>query len=251
MRYLRWLILALLAAAAAAVFIFKIWLPRSPAPAGSAVTLNQRLAAKGLRAGQAVFIRIIKQSSELELWMNRGDAWVQLHTYPVCKWSGDLGPKLREGDWQAPEGFYAVTANALNPKSAYHLSFNLGFPNAYDRAHGRTGSALMVHGDCRSVGCYAMTDAGIEQIYGLVQAALRAGQAAVPVHIFPFRMSDEAMQRPHDIRWSTFWANLKTGWDQFELTGQPPDVYACGTTYRFSRRGGGPAGPACQLLNGS
>jgi murein L,D-transpeptidase YafK len=226
----------------AALLAFKLLLPRTPQPATptppqSAVSLAQRLAAKGLTIGQPVFIRIIKDTSELELWMQgRASTWTLLHTYPICKWSGDLGPKLREGDGQAPEGFYAVTQNALNPKSAYHLSFNLGYPNAYDRAHGRTGSFLMVHGDCRSVGCYAMTDAGIEEIYGLVEAALRAGQPAVPTHIFPFRMTDKNLRRPHDVRWGSYWANLKEGWDQFEATRQPPTAYACGQTYRFGRQ---------------
>ena len=79
-------------------------------------------------------------------------------TYPICLWSGRLGPKLREGDRQAPEGFYTVSAEQLNPNSRWHRSFSLGFPNAFDQAHGRTGSFIMVHGGCPSIGCYAMTD---------------------------------------------------------------------------------------------
>jgi murein L,D-transpeptidase YafK len=229
----------LVALALAGLLAFKLLPPRWQLPRSQpAVSLEQRLTAKGLTAGQPVFIRIIKASSELELWMNRGGTWMLLHTYPICKWSGDLGPKLRTGDGQAPEGFYAVTANALNPTSAYHLSFNLGYPNAYDRAHGRTGSFLMVHGDCRSVGCYAMTDVGIEEIYALVDTALRAGQPYVPVHIFPFRMTDDNMLKPRDVRWHAYWTNLKEGWDLFEVKRQPPAVFACGTMYRFSLRPG-------------
>jgi murein L,D-transpeptidase YafK len=222
-------------------------------PLKPAVALAGRLAAKGLKAGQPVFIRIIKESSELELWMEPtpGRAWTLAHTYPICRWSGDLGPKLRQGDGQAPEGFYAVTRAALNPNSAYHLSFNLGFPNAYDRAHGRAGSFLMVHGDCRSVGCYAMTDPYIEEIYALVAAALASGQDQVPVHIFPFRMTDAALRPPsygrtswqtlmgdtrRDVRWTAFWANLKTGWELFETSRTPPAVFACGLTYNFGQK---------------
>lgn len=157
------------------------------------------------------------------------------------KWSGTLGPKLREGDGQSPEGFYKVTRAALNPNSSYHLSFNLGFPNAYDRAHGRTGSFLMVHGDCVSIGCYAMRDKGIEDIYGLVEAALKGGQKAVSVHVFPFRMTKENMIRRAGSRWITYWENLKKGWDIFETTRQPPDAKACGKKYRF----GPVSGPDC------
>jgi murein L,D-transpeptidase YafK len=221
----------------------------TPPPAQQALSLPQKLDAAGFKAGQPVFIRIIKESSELELWMaQQTDApYKLLHTYPICRWSGRLGPKLREGDGQSPEGFYAVTLAALNPKSAYHLAFNLGYPNAYDRAHGRTGSFLMVHGDCRSVGCYAMTDQGIEEIYGLVEAALLAGQPSVPVHIFPFRMTDTfrltSIGRTafgYDELRADFWANIKVGWDLFETARTPPSVAGCRenghVTYRFGNK---------------
>jgi murein L,D-transpeptidase YafK len=201
--------------------------PKLPLP------LSQKLAEKGLKRGQPVFVRIMKESSELELWMDRGDQWVMLHTYPVCRWSGALGPKLKEGDGQAPEGFYAVTRRALNPNSSYHLSFNLGFPNAYDAAHGRTGSFLMVHGDCLSIGCYAMTDAGIEEIYGLVEAALKAGQQAVPVHVFPFRMTEANLVRFQSHSAAQEWINLKQGWDWFDVNRRPPVAQACGKRYQF------------------
>lgn len=201
--------------------------PKPPVP------LAERLRDKGLAAGDPVFIRIIKESSELELWMRRGESWVMLHNYPVCRWSGALGPKIKEGNGQSPEGFYLVTRRALNPNSSYHLSFNLGFPNAYDQAQGRTGSFLMVHGDCVSIGCYAMTDAGIEEIYGLVEAALKAGQTAVPVHVFPFRMTAENMARHRGHRWADYWENLKEGWDRFEREGRPPAASVCGQRYVF------------------
>jgi murein L,D-transpeptidase YafK len=204
-----------------------IFKPKPPLP------LSQKLEEKGLKRGQPVFVRIMKESSELELWMNRGDQWVMLHTYPVCRWSGALGPKLKEGDGQSPEGFYAVTRRALNPNSSYHLSFNLGFPNAYDTALGRTGSFLMVHGDCLSIGCYAMTDTGIEDIYGLVESALKAGQQAVPVHVFSFRMTEANMARHKGHRWADYWGNLKEGWDLFEQKREPPVAAVCGRRYGF------------------
>jgi murein L,D-transpeptidase YafK len=205
------------------------------------IPLNQRLAAKRLKKGQPVFIRIIKESSELEVWMDReegvGQDWVYLDTYPICKWSGDLGPKMREGDGQSPEGFYVVTKRSLNPNSNYHLSFNLNFPNSYDKAHGRTGSFLMVHGDCLSVGCYAMTNPGIEDIYGLVDAALKAGQKGVNVHIFPFRMTQADMARHAGDGWDSYWNNLRQGWDLFERTREPPAAYVCSKRYVFGEAG--------------
>ncbi|MEM8617038.1 MAG: L,D-transpeptidase family protein, partial [Pseudomonadota bacterium] len=144
-----------------------------------------------LEPGTETFIRIFKQENELELWLKapNENQYELSKTFPICAWSGALGPKLREGDGQSPEGFYRVGLGSLNPNSSFHLSFNLGFPNAYDRAHGRTGSYLMVHGACASIGCYAMTDAGIEEIYAAVETTLRSGQTAVSVHVFPFRLT--------------------------------------------------------------
>ena len=158
--------------------------------------LEARLERGGFAAGDAVFIRIFKEEAILELWLERSGRYERFETYPICRWSGELGPKLKEGDGQSPEGFYEVRLESLNPNSRYHLSFNLGFPNAFDRAHARTGSYLMVHGGCSSVGCYAMTNPGIDEIYRLTEAALQAGQDAVAVHIFPFRMTEERMARP-------------------------------------------------------
>lgn len=190
---------------------------RSPA-------LQRDLAGRGLRLGAPIFMRIFKESSELEVWIEQGDRFHLFRTYPICTYSGHLGPKLRTGDMQSPEGFYFVTPARMNPASTFHLSFDLGYPNDYDRHHGRTGSALMVHGDCVSIGCYAMTDARIEEIYTLADAALRGGQPFFRVHVFPFRMTPENMRRHADSRWSSFWINLKEGYDFFERAHRPPDV---------------------------
>ena len=187
-------------------------------------TLPTRLAAKGLRQGQPVYLRIFKQEAVLELWMLGDQGWRLFQSYPICRFSGDLGPKLKQGDRQAPEGFYQVTSAQLNPNSRHHLSFNLGFPNEYDRAHGRTGSFLMVHGGCTSIGCYAMTDPAVDDIYGLVSAALRNGQRNVDVHAFPFRMTDTNMARHALSRWIDFWRDLKAGYDLFERGRRVPAI---------------------------
>jgi len=188
------------------------------------VSLKARLKALDAQKGDRVFIRIFKEEALLEVWIETLQGYRHLKDYPICDYSGHLGPKLKEGDRQAPEGFYRVYPSQLNPHSRFHLAFNLGYPNAYDRAHHHTGSYLMVHGDCRSVGCYAMTDEKIEEIYGLVDAALKHGQPYVPVHIFPFRMEDEAMDAHTESRWYEFWMMLKEGYDYFEAEERPPLV---------------------------
>jgi murein L,D-transpeptidase YafK len=195
--------------------------------------LDQELQKAGFKLGQAVLLRIYKQESELEVWLERGSQFVFFKTYPICKWSGQLGPKLREGDGQSPEGFYVVTANQLNPNSRYHLAMNIGFPNAFDQSLSRTGSALMIHGSCVSIGCYAMTDAGVEDIYVMVEKALSATQKSVPVHIFPFRMTSENLAAHISHPWAVFWKNLAEGDAQFQRTKIAAQVWACGGRYYF------------------
>ena len=187
--------------------------------------LARDLAAKHLRYGAPVFVRIFKREAELELWLRAdGGRFMLFRKYPVREFSGDLGPKQREGDNQAPEGFYSVAPRQLNPSSKFHLAFNLGYPNEYDRAHGRTGSALMVHGDCVSVGCYAMGDAGIEEIYTLAAAALRAGQGAFDVHVFPFRPTDATLAASAGSPWHAFWRELAPAYALFERERVPPRI---------------------------
>lgn len=201
-------------------------------------SLVVRLAAIGARQGDPVFIRIFKREGLLELWMKpRGETvFIRMDTYPICYYSGDLGPKLREGDGQSPEGFYEVSRRQLNPGSAYHRAFNLGYPNAFDRAHGRTGGLIMVHGACVSIGCYAMTDAFISEIYALAEAALLNGQKSFQVQSFPFRMTSAQLAAVKGHRWEEFWANLKQGHDAFVATGNPAPVFACNGRYEFGAR---------------
>jgi murein L,D-transpeptidase YafK len=182
-----------------------------------------------------VVIRIYKEERTLEVWkQDRTGRFALLKSYPICKYSGKLGPKIAQGDYQAPEGFYDITPDQMNPQSSEYLSFNIGFPNAFDRSLGRTGSFLMVHGGCRSVGCYAMTDYGIEEIYGLVYEAFQGGQAKIQLQAFPFRMTTANLVRHEQDPNVSFWQMLKTGNDAFLETGQPPTVAVCDQRYVFN-----------------
>ena len=188
----------------------------------------------GLEVGAPMYIRIFKLEAEMEVWMQGPSGSYKLfRTYPICNWSGDVGPKIKEGDKQAPEGFYMVTARQMNPNSDHYLSFNIGYPNAYDRQMGYTGSYLMVHGGCRSAGCYAITDDAIQELYILAREAFAKGQKDFPVHAFPFRMTKEAMAFRAASKWIDFWKNLKQGYDIFEKTGQPPVVGVKARRYVF------------------
>lgn len=175
-------------------------------------------------AGNDVLLRIIKEDRVLELWKLGQQGWTMSAVYPICNYSGRLGPKLREGDMQAPEGFYSLNLHSLNPFSVEHLALNLGFPNARDRAAGRTGSYLMIHGGCGSLGCFAMTDRSMEEIYAAVRDALLGGQNAVQVQIYPFRMTDQRMQQERSNANHAFWTELKVGWDLFEQEQRPLEV---------------------------
>lgn len=195
--------------------------------------LEQSLKQKDLTLGSPIFIRIFKKESELEIWVkNNKNKFSLFKTYPICYYSGKLGPKLKEGDKQAPEGFYKFSKKALNPNSRYHLSFNLGYPNKYDRSHKRTGNYLMVHGSCVSIGCYAMTDKQIEKIYTLASAAFEGGQKYISVHIFPFKMTKENLSKYSQSKWYSFWTNLKKGYDVFEAKKTVPKIGIKNKKYR-------------------
>lgn len=182
-----------------------------------------------------VFMRIFKEEGEFEVWKQGPDGrYLLLESYEICTWSGELGPKFQEGDRQAPEGFYTITPAQMNPNSSFYLSFNLGFPNTYDRSHGRTGTHLMVHGACSSAGCYAMTDEQISEIYGLAREAFEGGQRAFQVHAFPFRMTPENMARHATHEHFAFWEMLQEGYQHFELTQTPPQVDVCDRRYIFN-----------------
>ena len=199
-----------------------------PLPTETLTYLQQ----KKIEETSPVYIRIFKEESELEVWKERpGGRYILIKTYPICNWSGALGPKQAIGDLMAPEGFYGLGPNSLNPDSKFHLALNVGYPNALDKALGRTGDFIMVHGDCKSIGCFAMTDGLIEEIYAFVREAMANGQERVPVHIFPFRMSDSAMQRhTGDAAYPT-WEPLKEAYDDFGRSRLVPRVAMCGKRY--------------------
>lgn len=203
----------------------------APVPAKTLALISE----KGMDPGAPILMRSFKKESEIEVWkVGRGGKYALLKTYPMCRWSGQLGPKVRQGDRQAPEGFYDVTAAAMNPNSSLFLSFNLGYPNAFDRSHGRTGSHLMVHGACSSQGCFAMTDEAISEIYALAREAFASGQRSFQFQSYPFRMTAENLAKHRADSHFAFWKNLKEGSDIFEVSGQEPTWTVSGGRYAFN-----------------
>jgi murein L,D-transpeptidase YafK len=211
---------------------------RSQAPLSEKM-LND-ITSKNMDKDSPILVRLFKEESEFEVWKkNRDGEFALLKTYPICRWSGDLGPKKKEGDRQAPEGFYTITPGQMNPASNYYLAFNTGFPNAYDRSMGYTGSELMVHGDCSSRGCYAMTDEQIQEIYALGRESFFGGQRSFQLQAFPFRMTAMNMAKHRNNPNFAFWKMIKDGYDHFEASHQEPKVAVCERRYVFD-----PAAPA-------
>ncbi len=211
----------------------------SIAPTGRAqAPLSEKMIAdieaKHMDKDSPILARIFKEEAEMELWKkNRDGEYALLKTYPICRWSGDLGPKVKEGDRQAPEGFYTITPGQMNPNSNYYLAFNTGYPNAFDRAWNRTGSELMVHGDCSSRGCYAMTDEQMQEIYALARELFFGGQKEFQLEAFPFRMTALNMAKHRNNPNFAFWKMIKEGYDHFEATHQAPKVAVCEKRYVF------------------
>lgn len=196
-------------------------------------SLDARLSDAGHKLGSPIFMRIFKREFLLEIWMQRDGRFQRFTTYPICRYSGNLGPKLKQGDHQSPEGVYTVGSGQLNPASRWHRSFNLGFPNRFDRSHARTGTYLMVHGGCSSIGCYAMTDDVIDEVWQIVTSALQKGQKRFQVQIFPFRMTQAALAARSGQQWAPFWQDLKVAHDLFEETHIPPRIAVCQKRYTF------------------
>ncbi len=203
----------------------------APVPAKTVALMTE----KNVDRNAPVLVRAYKKESEIEVWkQDRTGEYVLVKTYPVCRWSGQLGPKTREGDRQVPEGFYTISAAQMNPNSSYWLSFNVGYPNTMERAMGRSGGDIMVHGTCSSRGCFAMTNEQMEEIYAVMRDAFQGGQKTVQFQSFPFRMNAENMAKfRHDPN-MPFWKNLKEGSDHFEVTKREPAVAYCGRSYVFN-----------------
>ncbi|MGF6907308.1 L,D-transpeptidase family protein [Fusobacterium sp. PH5-44] len=189
---------------------------------------------KSIKLGNPVYIRLFKEEKKLEIWIqNDTGKYVFYKEFNICTFSGGLGPKKKEGDRKSPEGFYNTKKSFLNPNSSYHLSFNIGYPNEYDKSHGYTGSLIMIHGNCVSLGCYAMTDEYIEEIYGLVEKALDNGQKKINIDIFPFKMTESNMEVHEDDEYYDFWKELKPGYDYFQMNKIPPKMIVENKKYKL------------------
>ncbi|MEO5806556.1 murein L,D-transpeptidase family protein [Devosia sp.] len=214
-------------------------------------SLQSALRSIGSTPGDPMVVRIFKEDKTLEVWKrtNTG-AFKMLKSYEICAFSGDFGPKIKEGDRQSPEGFYNITPGLLNPKSSYYLSFNTGFPNKFDRSWGRTGSELMVHGDCSSRGCYAMTDEGIAEIYALARETFKGGNPTFQLQIFPFHMTAAKLAKENTSTNLAFWKNIKEGYDLFELNKTPAAWDVCERKYVFNVNSAAPldAVGACPVI---
>ena len=198
------------------------------------------LRAMGSSPEAAMVVRIFKQEKVLEVWKKTASGeYRKFRDYEICAYSGDLGPKFKEGDRQSPEGFYTITPGLMNPRSNYYLAFNTGFPNKFDRAWGRSGSDLMVHGDCSSRGCYAMTDEGIAEIYALARESFKGGNPSFQLQIFPFRMTAANLAAHAGNQHQAFWKDIKEGHDLFEVTKTPPAWDVCERQYVFNASGAG------------
>lgn len=199
-------------------------------------TVIATLKSQGMTRSSPIMVRIFKEENVLEIWKQKDTGrFGFVKSYEICKWSGKLGPKFKEGDRQAPEGFYTVRPAQMNPKSSYHLSFNMGYPNTFDRSRGRTGTHLMVHGACSSAGCYSMTDEQVEEIYAFARDSFRGGQTDFQIQAFPFRMTAANLARHRKSKHFAFWKMLKEGNDHFEITKVPPKIDVCDRRYIFNR----------------
>lgn len=197
-----------------------------------------RLSSMGSSPGAGMMVRIFKESSELEVWKQTAGGYKLYKSYEICAWSGGLGPKVKEGDRQSPEGFYTITPGLMNPNSNYYLAFNTGFPNKFDRAYGRTGSDLMVHGDCSSRGCYSMTDESIAEIYALARESFKGGNPSFQLQIYPFRMTVANLAKHSASPNMSFWKDIKEGYDRFEISKAPVNWDVCNKEYVFDVPGG-------------
>ena len=248
-------LVALLGALLALAACSDMMSPNTKAIAPLSSELLHKISDIGSTPGAAMMIRIFKQDSVLEVWkQTAGGRFALLTTYKICAWSGGYGPKVIEGDRQSPEGFYDITPALMNKNSSYYLAFNTGFPNKFDAAYGRTGANLMVHGDCSSAGCYAMTDSEIGDIFSLMRESFAGGNRVVQLELFPFRMTPDNLAKQNGNTNMAFWRNIKAGYDSFELTRKPPTWDVCDRKYVFNSTGpdGQPlnATAACPPLTG-
>lgn len=186
--------------------------------------LEKQFQSKKLKLGGNVFLRLFKQEDILEIWVLKDGKFDLFKEYNIEYYSGGLGTKKKQGDAKSPEGFYTVYPYSLNPSSSYHLSFNIGYPNAYEKHRGYTGGNIMIHGSNVSIGCYAMTDERIEEIYTILHKAFENGAKSVKVHIFPFKMTEDNMKKYSSHNSISFWKELVEGYEYFEKNKLPPEI---------------------------
>jgi len=204
----------------------------------AAVSLSEKFKQKGLLLGAPVFLRIYKSTSEIELWVQQGPRFVLAQTYGICRWSGLIGPKMTEGDRQSPEGLYHITAQGLIANLRWHRAMRLNYPNSYDVTNGRTGSGILIHGKCHSVGCFAIEDGNVEEVYEAVDAAFKAGQARIPVLSLPFRFGKLAEESSTPAELGEFWTDLRHADLMFNRDRIPPAALLCNSRYYFVDRRG-------------
>lgn len=191
-----------------------------------------------------IYLRAFKLESDIELWALKDGAKangprVLVQHFPICAKSGELGPKSRAGDGQVPEGFYTI--NRFNPRSSYHLSLGLDYPNDVDltRADGASpGGDIFIHGNCVTIGCMPLQDEPVESLYVVAVLAKDGGQKSIPVHVFPFHFgSDAAKPYLADAapELQAFWNVLLGGYLAFESSKVPPKVRATRKGYVFSK----------------
>jgi murein L,D-transpeptidase YafK len=220
-----------------------------PLPPAERVEAARKRTEDGLRARcaalkvayppKAIFFRAYKEEREVEIWVgNQARGKLQkFGTYAVAGASGTVGPKRKEGDRQVPEGCYDIVL--FNPASRFHLSLRVGYPNEADRVWAdadRPGGDIMIHGDTRSIGCLAMTDEKIEEIYTLAFAVTRGKQ--FPVFIFPARLSPKNLSSlksewPDRKAWHELWDDLATIDGAFNATQTIPKVDVVKGRYRL------------------
>jgi len=196
--------------------------------------LKRELALKGFKTSTNIYLRIFKVHNVFEVWAKAGNEYKLFKTYKICFYSGALGPKTESGDGQSPEGFYTIEANQLNSMSTYHLAINVGYPNKRDALNGCTGDLIMVHGNCVSIGCFAMTDPQIDEIYTLVYQALSVGQSNINLDIFPFKLDAEHLKIYAHSPYMPFWRTMKPGYDLFERKHVPVVLSVRGKDYAFN-----------------
>ncbi len=202
------------------------------------IELAQEFAGKGLKLGSPVFIRVYKQTSEMELWVQQGPRYVLFKTHGICRWSGVLGPKFYEGDRQSPEGLYRITTSDLIVNRRWDRAMNINYPNSFDNLNSRGGSGILIHGGCGSIGCFAIQNENVEDVFGAVRAALKGGQAYVPVLTLPFRFTALAPEKEDTLHMSEFWADLRRADLLFERDKVPPAAWICDGRYYFADRRG-------------